>query len=75
MGFFDDIVDGISDTVDDVLDDPVGFAVDKATKPLRDGLEVVEGLTEGELRTKAALSLGADVVSGMALSELIEWYT
>lgn len=47
---------------------------DIVTKPLRDGLEIVDGLTEGELRTKAIASLGADVVAGMAVSELIEWY-
>jgi len=48
--------------------------VDIATKPLRDAIEIVDGLTEGELRTKAIVSLGADVVAGMAVSELVEWY-
>jgi len=47
---------------------------DAVTKPLRDGLDIIDGLTEGELRTKAIASLGADVVAGMAVSELIEWY-
>lgn len=48
--------------------------VDIATKPLRDAVEIIDGLTEGELRTKAIASLGADVVAGMAVSELVEWY-
>lgn len=42
------------------------------TQPVRDGLDLLDGLTEGEIRTKAALRLGADVVAGMALSEIIE---
>jgi len=46
--------------------------VDIATAPVRDGFDVLEGLTEGEIRTKAAARLGADVVAGMALSEIIE---
>ncbi|MCK5017808.1 MAG: hypothetical protein KAS32_12165 [Candidatus Peribacteraceae bacterium] len=74
MGLFDDIIDGVSNTVEKAIDNPVGFAVDSATAPLRNGIDVIDGLTEGELRTKAALSLGTDVVSGMALSEVIEWY-
>lgn len=59
--------------VDDFLDDPVGTPVDIATQPLRDGIDILEGISEGELRHKAALRLGADVVSGMALSEVIEY--
>lgn len=50
-------------------------AVCIATHPVRDGLEVVDGLREGELREWAALRLGADVASGMALSELVELYS
>ena len=49
--------------------------VDIATKPLRDAVEIIDGLTEGELRTKAIASLGVDVVAGMAVSELVEWYS
>jgi hypothetical protein len=49
-----------------------GFIVDAVTSPIRDTLDVLEGLTEGELRTKAAFRLGADVVAGMAVSEIIE---
>lgn len=71
---FSSLVKGFTNTVSDFVDDPIGTSVDMATKPLRDALEVVDGLTEGELRTKAALSLGADVAAGMAVSELIDWY-
>jgi hypothetical protein len=49
-----------------------GFIVDAVTAPIRDTLDVLDGLTEGELRTRAALRLGADVVAGMAVSEIIE---
>lgn len=60
------------DTVDDFVHNPVGSTIDIITQPVRDGIEVLEGLTEGEIRHKAALRLGADVVSGMALSEIID---
>jgi len=52
--------------------DLINFAVRTATQPIRDGLDVLDGLTEGEIRIKAAARLGADVVSGMALSEIID---
>ena len=55
----------------------LSLATDVILSPLRtveDVVDVVEGLTEGELREKAALSLGVDVVTGMALNEIIEWY-
>lgn len=63
------------DIIDDFLDDPIGTVVDVTTQPLRDGIEIIDGLSEGELREKAILRLGADVVAGMALGELIDWYT
>ena len=43
-------------------------------RPFEDAVEVVDGLTELELREAAALRLGATVVEGMILTELIEWY-
>jgi len=46
--------------------------IDLATAPVRDGLDVLDGLTEGELRAKAAARVGADVAAGMAVGELIE---
>lgn len=48
--------------------------IDIALQPLRDAAEVVSGLTEGELRVKAAARLGVDVVAGMGTAELIEWF-
>ncbi|CAL9967623.1 hypothetical protein VPHD479_0119 [Vibrio phage D479] len=65
-------VDSVSNTVDDFCHDPVGTTVDMALQPVRDGLDIVEGLTEGEIRYMAAARLGADCVAGMALSEVIE---
>lgn len=53
----------------------INFAVKTATQPIRDGLDILDGLTEGELRVRAAARLGADVVAGMALSEIIEILT
>lgn len=37
-------------------------------------LDLIDGLTEGEIRTRAIASLGAEYVSNMTQSELIEWY-
>ncbi len=48
--------------------------VDIALKPVRDGIDLFDGLTQGEIREKALISLGADVVAGMGTAELIEWY-
>ena len=61
-------------TATDFAEDPIGTSVDVATQPIRDGLDIIDGLSEGELREKAALRLGADIAGGMALSELAEWY-
>lgn len=64
--------------IDDVLDlttTAADKAIDIALQPVADGIIVFQGLTEGELRTQAALRLGADVVSGMAVSEIIEAIT
>jgi len=69
-----DVVDGASKKVERFVDDPVKETADTVTQPVRDGLEVIDGLTEGELRHKAALRLGADAASGMALGELVDWY-
>ena len=52
--------------------DIVDIVVDSALAPVRDGLDILDGLTEGEIRTKAAARLGADVVAGMALSEILD---
>lgn len=52
--------------------DLINFALKAATQPARDGLDILDGLSEGEIRVKAAARLGADIVAGMALSEIIE---
>ena len=72
---FGKLFDVVTDTVSDFVDDPIGTVVDITTQPIRDGITVIDGLTEGELREKAALRLGADIASGMALGELIDWYS
>ena len=70
--FLDDIVEKASDEISDFVSRPVEKSVEIATQPVRDGLEVAGGLTEGEIRTKAIARLCVDVVSGMALGEMIE---
>mgnify|MGYP003660050391 CR=1 FL=1 len=49
-----------------------GSLIDIVTSPITDTLDVLEGLTEGEIRTKAIARLGADAVGGMVLSEIVE---
>lgn len=58
--------------VNDFIENPIKTTVRVTTQPVRDSLDILDGLTEGELRTKAALRLGADVVAGMALSEVVD---
>ncbi|AAQ64293.1 hypothetical protein KVP40.0224 [Vibrio phage KVP40] len=72
FGIFDSVVDSVSRTVDDFIDDPVGQTVYHATSPIRDAAEIIDGLTEGEIRGMAVARLGADVAAGMAISEIIE---
>ncbi len=77
MGLFDfveDVFDSVENTAKEFIDDPIGKSVEVVTQPVRDGLDVVDGLTEGELRVKAAVRLGVDVASSMALGELVDWY-
>ena len=57
---------------DDFIENPIKTVGKVTTQPIRDGLDIIDGLSEGEIRAKAALRLGADVVAGMALSEVIE---
>ncbi len=58
--------------IDDFISNPIKTTVKVATQPIRDGLDVLDGLTEGEIRAKASIRLGADIVAGMALSEIID---
>ncbi len=50
-----------------------GKILEIALQPVRDAVDILDGLTEGELRKEAAVRLGATVVSGMALEEVIEY--
>lgn len=68
------ILDSIADAASDFVDDPLGTSVKMATQPITDTIDILEGLTEGELREKAIMRLGADVALGMAVSELVDWY-
>ena len=63
---------GVDKFFNDVVSDPLGTATKIVTQPIVDVVDVFDGLTEGEIREKAALRLGADVVGGMALDEIIE---
>lgn len=69
---FGKMLDSVCNTVDNFVDDPIGATVDMALEPVRNAADVLEGLTEGEIRHVAALKLGADVVAGMALNEILE---
>ena len=48
------------------------WVMDAVTAPISDALDVLDGLTEGELRTRAIARLGADAVVGMGVVELLE---
>ena len=50
-----------------------GKILDAALSPVRDAVDVLDGLSEGEIREKAIIRLGADVVAGMALSAVIAY--
>ncbi len=68
----DKVVSSVIEEVEEFVDDPVGKVVEKTLQPVKDGIDVLEGMSEGELRLEAALRLGADIASGMAVSEIIE---
>ena len=72
FGFIDDMFESATNTVSDFVDDPIGTTVDIVLQPVVDTADILDGLTEGEIRYKAALRLGTDVVAGMAISEVIE---
>lgn len=66
------LFDAVCNTIENVIDDPVGTTVGIIKQPIVAGCDLLGGLTEGEFRYKAALRLGADVVAGIAISELME---
>ena len=69
---FGKLISSVTETVSDFVEDPIGTAASIAAQPIVDGCDLLDGLTEGEFREKAALRLGADVVAGMAISAVIE---
>lgn len=71
---FGSLIDSLTNTVDEFIDDPVGKTVNVVTQPLYDVVDVVDGLTEGELRTKAAFRLGVEYAAGMSVAQLVDWY-
>lgn len=68
MGIFNPL-----ETINNFIEDPIETVIDEVTQPIRDGIEVFHGLTEGEIRMKATARLGADVVAGMAVGEIIDY--
>ena len=72
--FIEDAFDSVVNTATDFVKDPVRTTVKVATQPIRDWLEIIDWLTEWELRIKAIARLWADIAGWMAVSELIEWY-
>ena len=57
---------------DDHMFGIIGDIVDIALSPLNDAIEILSGLSEGELRKKAILRLGASAIIGLDTSEIIE---
>lgn len=51
--------------------DLIEDVVDIVTRPVRDAVDILEGLTEGEIREKAAKRLGTEIVAGMATGAVI----
>lgn len=51
-----------------ILDD----IIDIITSPLDDVIDILNGLSEGELREKAILRLGIDAIVGLGTTEIIE---
>lgn len=56
-----------------MISDLIQKTVKATTQPIKDGLEILEGLSEGEIRQQAIARLGVDVVAGMGIAELIEF--
>lgn len=43
-------------------------------QPVADAVDLIDGLTEGELRERAAYRFGGAAVAGMTAAELVEWW-
>lgn len=72
--FIWDAIDYAASEVWEFVENPIKKTAQVVTQPVRDWLEIVDWLTEWEIREKAVLRLWADVAMWMAASELIEWY-
>ena len=72
FGFMNSIVNSVVDTACDFVESPVSTTINIVTQPVVDTVEVLQGLSEYELRTRAIARLGVDAVVGMGTSELIE---
>lgn len=55
-----------------MISDLIQKTVKATTQPIKDGVEILEGLSEGEIRRQAIARLGVDVVAGMGIAEIIE---
>jgi hypothetical protein len=69
---FKSLIDGAISSVDKFIGDPVGVTVKITTQPIVDGCDLLDGLSQAEFREKAAMRLGADVVGGMLIGEIVE---
>jgi hypothetical protein len=49
----------------------LGAAMDVVISPICNGLDFLDGLTEGEIREKALLRFGADAISGLSIADVI----
>jgi len=50
-----------------------GFIINTALSPIRDAVDILDGLSDGELREKAAVRLGVDIVAGMTAGEILDY--
>ncbi len=57
-----------------MISDLIQKTIKATTQPIKDGVEILEGLSEGEIRQEAIARLGVteDVVAGMGIAEIIE---
>lgn len=52
--------------------DLIGDVIGVVLSPLDDAIDILSGLSEGELREKAIFRLGASAIVGLDTSEIIE---
>lgn len=55
------------------LDEAIDQSINAIQRPIYDARCVVEGLSEGKLRKKAAARLGADIVATMTFAEIVDF--